>query len=128
MVPAAAGAGAAATGAAPTGAGVAATTAGCCGWASVGAGAAYGAGAAAGVSLSLAQPLTIKTSPARANTDVRSIDFSFRATGRLSKIASRSGGPHPTRPADFITANLATGATGLCAIVFEPLRDRNATH
>src|SRR3954466_13092597 len=84
-----------------TGAGVPAMTAGCgcAGCAAVGA--VYGAGAAAGASLSLAQPVTIKTRPARANTELRSIDFSFRAAGALAlNIARRLGDPHSTLRAD----------------------------
>ncbi len=81
MVPA----GAAAAGAVTTGAGVAAVTAGWgCGGAivGVGAGGAYGAGAAAGAS-SLAQALTIETTPARAMSDLRSnIEFSLSAPQR----------------------------------------------
>lgn len=78
-------AGAAAAGAAATGAGVAAVTAGC-GW-TVGAGATYGAGAAGGGSLSLAQALTIETTPLRAMRDLRSIEvFSFRAASGACPI------------------------------------------
>jgi len=68
-----------------TGAGVAAVTAGC-GYGAVATGCgggAYGAGAAAGgVSLSLAHPLMVNTSPARAKKQLRRIDISFRARVR----------------------------------------------
>ena len=75
MAPPAAGA----TGVVATGAGVAAATAGC-GVGATGAGAVYvGAGAAAGASLSLAHPLTIGRSVARAIKDLRSIEFSLSA-------------------------------------------------
>ncbi len=90
-------AGAAAGGAVTTGAGVAAVTGGW-GWASVGAGAAY-TGAAGGGSFSLAQALTIETTPPRRMRDLRSIEFfSFpRRIGRLSKVFVIACA-HETRP------------------------------